>query len=300
MSIAPKPAWVCLPALPHPPSTIFGYLCGRFSQIGEDVWLSRIANGNVRTVGGAVITETTPYRPGINVSYYREVAAEAAIPFQEEIIFQNEHLLVADKPHFLPVTPAGQAVNECLLYRLQKSTGIGDLAPLHRLDRETAGLVLFSIIKAERSIYAQLFAEQNILKEYEALAAIADRPRSSATREWVVETRIEAGDPWFTMRVAPGAPNASTGIRLVRVDAGLGHFELTPQTGKKHQLRVHMMSIGFPFRNYPFYPRVRHKPPGDFSRPLQLLAKHISFFDPITRTTLDFHSRHKLGHSSAS
>jgi len=298
MSIAPNSAWVCLPALTHPPATIFTYLCSRFSQIGEDVWLSRIANGSVRTDAGTAITDKTAYRAGLNVSYYREVAAEVAIPFREEIIFQNEHLLVADKPHFLPVTPAGQAVNECLLYRLQKRTGIPHLAPLHRLDRETAGLVLFSTVKADRASYAQLFAERKILKRYEAMAEVADQ--ACVPREWLVENRLEAGDPWFTMRIAPGATNASTRIGLLKIQDGLGHFELTPQTGKKHQLRVHMMSIGFPILNDAFYPRVQANACGDFTRPLRLLAKHISFLDPITRTTLAFQSRLTLGHHPAS
>ncbi len=268
--------------------------------------MARIAKGKVLIADSTPVTSTTPYQHGITVSYFREVETEVEIPFQEEVIFQNHHLLVADKPHFLPVTPAGESVNECLLYRLQRRTGIADLAPLHRLDRDTAGLVLFSAVKAERRLYTQLFATRKVERKYLAVAAITEqadiglegglREELEDGQEWTVANRLGPGDPWFRMKiVADSSPmNAITQISLKRVRGGLGLFELRPQTGKKHQLRIHLMSIGFPILNDCFYPELQFPKTQDYSRPLQLLAAQIRLQDPITGAELMFESKREL------
>ena len=253
--------------------------------------MARVNAGKVFT-DDTKIHSSTAYQHGITVAYFREVEAEEKFPFQEDIIFENDHLLAVDKPHFLPVTPAGQSVNECLLYRLQRRTGIFDLAPLHRLDRDTAGLVLFSKVKAERRLYARLFAAQEVERTYLAAAAITGQRIPREGDEWTVENRLGPGDPWFRMKVVPEAPvNSTTQIRLKKVGDGFGLFELHPQTGKKHQLRVHMTSLGFPIVNDCFYPTVRFREARDYSSPLQLLASQIRFVDPITAEDFRFESK---------
>jgi len=293
VSIAPHPARIRLPKLASPPSTILRFLCEHFSRVDKAIWIARVAAGKVRCDDDSTVNTTTPYQHGITVFYFREVETEEEIPFQEKIIFQNEHLLVADKPHFLPTTPAGQSVNECLLYRLQECTGIDELAPLHRLDRETAGLVLFSKVRAERQLYSRMFAAGKIERKYRALARISSGSVVEG-REWLVENRLEAGTPWFRMKIVPGVVNASTQISLKNVREGLGLFELEPQTGKKHQLRVHMMSLGFPILNDEFYPELKLRSSGDYSSALQLLASEIHFRDPITKTEMFFASERRL------
>jgi tRNA pseudouridine32 synthase / 23S rRNA pseudouridine746 synthase len=289
VSIAPQPARIQLPTLATPPKTVLEYLCERFSRVPREIWAARIGAGKVCDGRNVPITPTTRYQAGVTVFYFREVEMEAEIPFEEEIVFENEHLLVADKPHFLPTTPAGDAVNECLLYRLQRRTGNAELAPLHRLDRETAGLVMFGKVTAERAIYTSLFAAGEIKRTYRAVARVPAELEMDR-REWWVENRLEAGNPWFRMKIVPGEVNARTKIILKGVQEGLGEFELQPQTGKKHQLRVHMMSLGFPILNDDFYPELRLRPPGDYSNPLQLLAREIRFRDPITGEELAFQS----------
>src|SRR6266404_2370094 len=170
VSIAPQPARIQLPSLATPPATVLEYLCERFSRVSPEIWAARINVGKVCDGKNAPITATTRYKPGIMVFYFREVDTETEIPFEERIVFENEHLLVADKPHFLPTTPAGDAVNECLLYRLQRRTGNAELTPLHRLDRETAGLVMFGKVPAERALYTGLFAAGEIKRTYRAVA----------------------------------------------------------------------------------------------------------------------------------
>jgi tRNA pseudouridine32 synthase/23S rRNA pseudouridine746 synthase len=196
-----------LPKLTNPPVTILDYLCERFPQVGRNVWTARIAKGKVRGDDEIPVTLISPYKHGITLFYFRELQTETAIPFQEEIIFQNDHLLVADKPHFLPVVPAGQSVNECLLYRVQRSTGIAELAPLHRLDRETAGLVLFSKIKSARSSFARLFASGEIERKYLAIARLPETTAAFSGQQWLVEDRLEAASPWFRMKIVPGVAN---------------------------------------------------------------------------------------------
>ena len=141
------------------------------------------------------------------------------------------------------MTPAGEYVDRSLLVRLQKSTGLPDLAAMHRLDRDTAGLLLLAIKQAARGPYHRLFSEGTIEREYVAKAYITDRLN---IRHWRIENRIGPGEPWYRQQIVDGAINAITEIELIDVRDGAGRFRLFPKTGKKHQLRVHMASIGCP------------------------------------------------------
>ena len=198
---------------------------------------------------------------------------------------------MADKPAFLPVVPAGGYVKETLLARLQAETGIEDLVPLHRLDRETAGLVLFSVDPSTRAAYAGLFSGERIRKTYEALAVAATEP---ALREWRVENRLESGEPFFRMAIVPGAPNARSTIRLLAWKDGRGRFEIRPETGKKHQIRLHMLAIGYPILNDRLYPELLPEGPPDHAHPLQLLAKRLEFVDPVSGEARCFESEQTL------
>jgi tRNA pseudouridine32 synthase/23S rRNA pseudouridine746 synthase len=206
------------------------------------------------------------------------VPDEPRIPFDETVLHHDAHLLVADKPHFLPVTPSGAHVHETLLGRLIRRTGNPDLVPLHRIDRETAGLVLFSTNPETRAIYQALFPERRIEKTYEAIAPAL--PSLEFPR--VHRSRMVPGEPFFRMREAEGEPNSETRIDVIeRGDTGW-RYALQPVTGRKHQLRVHMAALGAPIRNDPLYPEVRFRDAGDFDAPLQLVAKNVAFVDPVS------------------
>jgi tRNA pseudouridine32 synthase/23S rRNA pseudouridine746 synthase len=183
------------------------------------------------------------------------------------------------------VTPSGEHVERSLLVRLQMITGLPDLAPVHRLDRETAGLLLFTIKVGARANYHKLFAERLIEREYLAVAHV-DAPLYGT--HWHIENRMEPGEPWYRQRIVEGQANSITEIELVDLRPGLGLFRLFPKSGKKHQLRVHMASIGCPIVGDPFYPVIREKRDEDL--PLQLLAKRVAFVDPLTGTARDFTS----------
>ncbi|RAO75317.1 pseudouridine synthase [Dyella jiangningensis] len=275
---------------PGPWATVLDALCARFPQIGREQWLDRFARGRVQDEAGAPLAADMPHRAGLCVRYFREVDDEAVIPFQETLLHVDAHLVVVDKPHFLPVTPAGGFVEETLLNRLVRKLGNHDLVPLHRIDRHTAGLVMFSAHPSSRAAYQSLFPRRRIDKHYEAWAP----PLSGLAFPHAHRSRIEHGEPFFRMREVEGEPNSETRIDVIE-RAGLHwRYALQPVTGRKHQLRVHMASLGAPILHDPFYPELAEPAPDDHARPLQLLAKRLSFVDPLNGRQREFVSELEL------
>ena len=265
-------------------------LCERFPGVPRAQWIERMVRGRVVDGDGRWVTPETPYRVGLEVHYYREVVDEPLVPFEEAVLYADADLLVADKPHFLPVAPAGAYVHETLLGRLIRRTGNDALVPLHRIDRETAGLVLFSANPLSRARYRALFDERRIEKTYEAMAAAlpdVEFPRTHASR-------MVAGEPFFRMQEAEGPPNSETRVDVIARGDSHWRYALTPVTGRKHQLRVHMAALGAPIINDSMYPSVRHRAAGDYAAPLQLLAKRLAFVDPVTGTERQFCSNFLL------
>lgn len=233
-----------------------------------------VEDGEGRRIGAA-----RGYEPHLRVGYYREVEDEAFAGVEIPVLFADEHLVIADKPPFVPVTPGGRFVRGCVLYRLEEQLGISGLAPVHRLDRMTSGLVLFARRREERGAYGSLFAQGRVERVYRALARVPERP--AATR-WSVASRIVPGDPFFRMQEAPGEPNARTEITLDGWSDGVGRFTLRPETGKTHQLRLHMARLGWPLLGDRLYPELEPELPDAEIAPLALVAKKLAFLDPIT------------------
>jgi tRNA pseudouridine32 synthase / 23S rRNA pseudouridine746 synthase len=274
---------------PGPWRTVLEALCVRFPGIDHAQWLDRMARGRVLDAGGHAITLETAFRAGAEIHYYREVEDEPRIPFAETVLFADGHIVVADKPHFLPVTPAGGFVSETLLARLVRRFDNPDLVPLHRIDRATAGLVLFSANADSRARYQALFRDRRIDKQYEALAPALPQ----AVFPLAHRSRLERGEPFFRMREADGVANTETRIDVIDRGDTTWRYALTPVTGKKHQLRVHMAALGAPIVNDPVYPSLRTDIE-DYSRPLKLLAKSLAFVDPLNGEERRFESRLKL------
>ncbi|MBF0259073.1 MAG: pseudouridine synthase [Desulfamplus sp.] len=306
MSISRYSSVVTLPGFNIPGTNrhdiplVLDFLSLRFPGISKDVWQTRIKFGKVLDTNGNPLTLESLCVPHSKVYYFREVNSEPVVPFSESIIFQNEHLLVADKPHFLPVIPGGSHVNESLLNRLKIRTGILDLVPVHRIDMETAGLVLFSVEKKSRGLYQKLFMAGKIRKSYMALTHC---PISSSgalaenSRYWIIKNRIVQGDPWFRMKIDPaGMVNSITRVETLEIMNNKALLRLLPETGKKHQLRLHLSSEGCPIVNDRFYPELLPKSPPDFNNPLQLLAYRLEFMDPVLGHPMDFISSFTIGH----
>ena len=231
MGISPYPSQVVLPDVGKPYPTLMDFLVARFPAVGQQRWEQRVQEGKVLADDGRPITSTSSYQPRSRIFYFREVEQEPAIPFTEEILFQDDHLLVACKPHFLPVTPGGAYVEECLLNRLKKRTGTGYLAPIHRIDRGTAGLVMFSVNSKTSDKYHQLFREGRVEKTYLAASVCVVEPRQVA---WLIENRIVAGEPWFRMKISPGIVNARSRIMIMESGDTVTRFMLSPLTGRTH------------------------------------------------------------------
>jgi tRNA pseudouridine32 synthase / 23S rRNA pseudouridine746 synthase len=286
-----SPSCVGLPAGDWP--TFTDFLVERFPAITRQTWLERMAAGLVVDEFGAAVTPARPYRGHMRLYYYRALTDEARIPFDAAVLFQDEHLVVADKPHFLPVTPSGHYLQETLLVRLKNQLGLDSLTPLHRIDRETAGLVLFSVKPGERDAYQALFRRHEVSKHYEAIAARRPELRFPLQRK----SRIVEDEPFFRQREVPGEANSETLVDLLQTEGNKGElarYALSPVTGKKHQLRVHMNALGIPILNDRIYPPVEVTPDDDYARPLQLLARSIAFADPISGQLRQFESRFRL------
>lgn len=293
MGISEHPSKLSLPQVNPGVATILEYLVIKFPYIDAQVWQQRMADGKVHFHDGALITATTPFRPQQRVYYYREVDHEPTIPFAEQILFQDAHILVADKPHFLAVTPGGTYVNECLQNRLRQRTGIDALQALHRLDRMTAGLVIFSVNPATRHLYHHLFETRQIHKTYQAIANISDSEQLVG-QEWVIKNRIVQAEPHFRMCVAEGEANSHSVIRCLQQVNRQALFELNPITGKTHQLRLHMQTLGWPLLNDPYYPTLQPLAKDNYETPLQLLAKSLTFTDPVTQQLRQFSCERNL------
>ena len=270
--------------------TITDFLVERFPAINRNVWLQRMAENLVVDEFGVLVTAERPYPSHMRIYYYRAVEEEQRIPFDEVILYQDEHLIVADKPHFLPVTPSGHFLQETLLVRLKNRLGIDTLIPIHRIDRETAGLVLFSMQPTERNAYQALFRDRTVTKHYEAVAPWRDDLTFPLTRK----SRIVEGVPFFRQREIAGETNSETHIDVLATNGSLARYALSPVTGKKHQLRVHMNALGLPILNDRMYPPVAVTPDDDYALPLQLLAKSIAFDDPVTGQKRYFQSQRVL------
>ncbi|MEI5521636.1 RluA family pseudouridine synthase [Streptomyces brasiliscabiei] len=259
-------------------ATVRDHLVARLSA-GPGVIDAMLDEGLIVDVDGRPVARDREYVPGMYVWFHREPPAEEPVPFPVEIVYRDEHLVVADKPHFLATTPRGGHVVETALARLRRRLGIPELGAAHRLDRLTAGLLLFVVRPEERGAYQSLFRDRRVAKEYEAVAPYdpaLELPRTVRSRI-VKERGVQAAYE------VEGEPNAVSRVELLEHRDGRARYRLTPRTGQTHQLRVHMSALGVPILGDPLYPVVTAPvAPGDFRRPLQLLARALEFTDPVT------------------
>jgi len=244
---------------------------------------------------GRPLDETAPFVAGGAVYLYRDPPVETRVPFEIDVLHEDDDLLVVDKPHFLASMPRGAYVVESVVVRLRRATGLAEISPAHRLDRVTAGVLVLTKRREVRGRYQELFAQRRVRKTYEAVSAgtpAVDLPL-------VVRDRVVKHRGVLRAEVVPGEPNTETRIELldVRPDATHGElrrFRLHPRTGKIHQLRLHLASIGSPILHDNFYPDLYDVAPDDYTAPVQLLARSLEFDDPVTGERREFVSRREL------
>ncbi|WP_371581461.1 RluA family pseudouridine synthase [Streptomyces sp. NBC_01314] len=259
-------------------ATVRDHLVARLSA-GAGVIDEMLDAGLIVDVTGRPVPRDMAYVPGMSVWFHRELPDEERVPFSIDVLYRDEHVVVADKPHFLATTPRGSHVTETALARLRRELGIPALGAAHRLDRLTAGVVLFTVRPEERGAYQSLFRDKRVRKEYEAVAPYDPAlvlPRT-------VRSRIVKERGVMAAYEVEGEPNAVSRVELLEHRDGRARYRLAPSTGQTHQLRVHMSALGLPILGDPLYPVVSPPvPAGDFRRPLQLLARSLAFTDPVT------------------
>ncbi|WP_298041309.1 pseudouridine synthase [uncultured Microbacterium sp.] len=284
--------------LSGPWPTVSAYMVERFFHLDPERLLARFDAGEIIAADGSALSRHTALGDEEFVWYYREPPVEVEIPFEIEVLHQDEHLVVIDKPHFLPSTPAGKYVQNSALVRLRRLLDNPDLAPIHRLDRATAGLLMFSSRPATRGKYQMLFQNREIEKVYEAVSA---RPAEWTPTEFprTVRLHIEKLRGQVCVQVdAEREANSETLIEVISADDDVVHTLLRPHTGKMHQLRVHLASIGLGILHDNLYPILTDEKPDDHERPLQLLAREVRFVDPISGEQRSFATRRSLGFAS--
>ena len=276
-----------------PWDTAMDFVLEKFGHVDSAGIVERFERGEVRALDGEIVTPTTPLNEHMFIWYYRELPVEKRLPVEISILHQDENLVVVDKPHFLPTTPGGMYVQESALVRLRVLLDLPDLVPIHRLDRMTAGVLLFSANPETRGKYQLLFEKRRIEKTYRAVAPV----REDLEFPLVVRSRMIKSRTYLLAQEIEGEPNAETRIELMdtRIDATsgqtLGLYDLQPHTGKTHQLRVHLAAQGIGILNDSFYPVLFDQAPDDYTKPLQLLAHSISFTDPLTREPVKYSSK---------
>ncbi|MFF9113628.1 RluA family pseudouridine synthase [Streptomyces sp. NPDC014805] len=284
------PVRVRLPATGSSP-TVRTYLVARLSGAGAGLIEAMFDAGEVVGADGRPVAPDAPYVPGMYVWFHRQLAPEVPVPFAVDVVYRDEHIVVADKPHFLATIPRGSHVAETALARLRRDLRIPTLTAAHRLDRLTAGIVLFTVRPEERGAYQTLFRDRRVHKAYEAVAPYDPELELPVT----VRSRIVKERGVLAAREVPGEPNAVSRIEAAGHRGGLGRYRLLPATGQTHQLRVHMNALGVPILGDPLYPEVAAPvAPGDFRRPLQLLARELAFTDPVTGAEHRFRSGRTL------
>ncbi|WP_370500749.1 pseudouridine synthase [Mycolicibacterium sp. jd] len=257
-------------------------LADRFGEAAA----AKVLNGEVFTADGAVVTASTVLQPNSVVYLYRDLPDEVAVPFDVPVLHRDDNLVVVDKPHFLATMPRGSHVAQTALVRMRCELDLPQLSPAHRLDRLTAGVLVFTTRREVRGAYQTMFARGGVSKTYLAQSSAGtDRDFPITVRSRIIKRRgtLQAVEE-------PGEPNAETLVE--RVDDRT--YRLMPRTGRTHQLRVHMNSLGLPIAGDPLYPNVIDVAVGDFSTPLKLLAQCLEFTDPLTGVRLRFTSERTL------
>ncbi len=283
------PSRVYLPREPWP--DLIRFLLAKFPHMDADTLRDRLARGDMVDQQGVPFSLDSPFTPDSWLWYYREVPEETVVPFEIDILYQDELLIAIDKPHFMASIPGGRHLHETALVRLRDQLGNPDINPIHRLDRDTAGVLVFCADKTRRGVYQTLFQTRSVHKVYEAVAPW----RADLSFPVLRESLIKRSGQVFVMHEVPGTPNSRTHIQVLAHDNTLGHYRLEPVTGRKHQLRVHMCALGIPICNDEYYPELQPlRVDENFENPLQLLARSMQFMDPVTGRERYFESRRKL------
>ncbi|MCT1450511.1 pseudouridine synthase [Corynebacterium sp. p3-SID1194] len=253
----------------------------RHPEDNESAVSERFARGEVVLIDASPVAPDALLTPGTDVFFYRRPAPEARVPYEIDTVFEDDNILVVNKPPFLATMPRGSHITESVTVRLRRATGNQELTPAHRLDRATSGLILLTKRAELRGAYQELFTRREVDKIYEA---IADDIGLNAPLKWEHHIEKTEGEPAARI-LSERKPNALTyvsDIQPLTDRPGAGRYLLHPVTGRTHQLRVQMLAAGIPIHGDPIYPRIHALDEEDFATPMLLSSVGLSFTDPLS------------------
>lgn len=283
--------------LPDTTASVEAHLLSRFPRSAQD--LAQLFATNAMVDDSGVPVRAAAPCAGRAVWYHRPALPEPDVPRDLPVIFEDAHLLVVDKPHGLPTTPRGSYVRNTALSLLRHTRQEPDLAPAHRLDRLTAGVLLFTRDRAVRGRMQRQFQDRHTRKSYEAVVHLPP-DRSLADLPAIRESRIEKPAGSLQAIEVDGPANAVTRMQPLLPQPWTDHdgawaaLSLHPSTGQTHQLRVHLNAAGTPIRWDPLYPEIIAPEEQDTAQPLQLLARSLSIRHPVTGDEMTFISNRTL------
>jgi len=274
-----------------PWETLRDHLVERLRGLGAADIDRKLAAGEFVDATGRPVPEDAPFVPRSVCWTHRDLPDEVEVPFEIDVLHRDERLVVIDKPHFLSTMPRGRHVVQSALARTRVLTGLDRLTPAHRLDRPTAGVLMFTTEQRWRGAYQRVFAEGRVHKEYLAVAPVRDGLGLPLVRRTHL---VKEHGSHQAREVHGGEPNAETLVELEVESGGVGGYRLTPRTGRTHQLRSQLCGLGIPIIGDPLYPVEREVADDDFSEPLQLLAAVLELDDPIDGSRRRFETRRSL------
>lgn len=274
-----------------PWTTLRAHLHDRLTKVDNLRIDAMLTAGNYVDDAGDPFPIDAPFVPDQVIWFHRDLPDEVRVPFDIEVLHADDRIVVVDKPHFLATIPRGQHIVQTVLVRMRAELDLPALAPAHRLDRATAGVLMLTTERRWRGNYQNVFRDRLAHKTYLAVAACRDDLTFPSTvRSHIVKERGVLQAQEFDDR----PPNSQSLVELVERRGKRALYRITPRTGRTHQIRLHMARLGVPILNDPFYPLIIDVPRDDFRAPLQLLAESLSFQDPIDGSTRQFVTRRVL------
>lgn len=257
-------------------------------RLGPDLPVAEmLAAGEFVFANGAEVSGNEPYRPNTFIWFHRILPPEPDGAWDLPILYRDDRIVVVDKPGGLPTIPRGQQLAQTAVVLLRRRLELPDLSPMHRLDRLTAGVLLFTTEQRWRRAYQTVFEQRQVAKLYEAIAPL----RADLELPRVVRSHIQKRRGELQAIEVPGEPpNAETHLELIECSGSHGRYRLRPTTGRTHQLRVQLNGLGIPICGDPLYPKAKATLTGD----LQLVAREVSFSDPVDHSERHFASARAL------